>query len=73
MYIHTVDRRRGNQIDEFPWAAAVQYSTNTLLHRITALHELQNQSRAVHELGSKDAQAIKIGTRSIVHELEAGR
>lgn len=38
---------------------------------ITALHELQSQSRAVHELGSKDAQAIKIGTRSIVHELEA--
>lgn len=52
-----------------------QQQADSLAERdsITALHELQDQSRAVHELGSKDARAVKIGTRSIVHELEAGR
>lgn len=39
--------------------------------RIPALHELQDHSRAFHELADKDGPVVEMGCRSSVHELEA--
>ena len=40
-------------------------------HYSVALHELQDQSRGLHELANKNGLVVEIGTRNPVHELEA--